>query len=227
MGESGREWTARYCSHERWPKLPPSQSTRTHQNVKWNSCWDENYIEQLIFSQASSADICVMVDEFCARFEYGEINVRLEIQLFWNFSASWLQLTWMPVMELLYHSVITTISCCGFFLHLLLLQLLVLLFFVFFQYLFRFQWLKIDWFLLSCQLFYKAHMVIFFFICYLFFGGSMNIPACCFHTTCLPRRLVSKHDPFIFQMVSLTARYGRNKSHLSRIKPAWSSLSQY
>lgn len=65
----------------------------------------------------------------------------------------------------------------------------------------------------------------FFFICYLFFRGSMNIPACCFHTTCLPRWLVNKHDPFIFQMVSLTARYGRNKSYLSRIEPAWSSLS--
>lgn len=93
-------------------------------------------------------------------------------------------------------------------------------------YLFRFQWLKRHWSILSCQLFYKAHMVIFFFfICYLFLRGNMNIPACCFHTTCLPRWLVNKHDPFIFQMVSLTARYGRNKSYLSRIKPAWSSLS--
>lgn len=48
----------------------------------------------------------------------------------------------------------------------------------------------------------------FFFL----FKCSMNIPAHCFHTTCLPRQLVNKYDPFIFHSVRLSARQAAAKN---------------
>ena len=51
-------------------------------------------------------------------------------------------------------------------------------------------------------------MVIIFFL----FKCSMNIPAHCFHTTCLPRQLVNKYDPFIFHSVRLSARQAAAKN---------------
>ena len=61
----------------------------------------------------------------------------------------------------------------------------------------------------------------FFFL----FKCSMNIPAHCFHTTCLPRQLVNKYDPFIFHSVRLSARQQQRIVLLSRTKPARLSIS--
>lgn len=43
-----------------------------------------------------------------------------------------------------------------------------------------------------------------------FFKCSMNIPAQCFHTTCLPRQLVNKYDPFIFHTAAHCAAAAKN-----------------